>query len=172
MSQTPPREVPDRDVKYMALAFCIAHIFSKDPNTQVGAIIIDGNNVPRGWGYNGPPRAIDDEDIDWSRPSKYKYIKHAESNAIQHSHGSLQDSTIYITAPPCKKCIIDIISAEIDRVVYYKLPTDNKSSVNDDEFQEVQEIAAKSKIQLEEFKGNLNYLQDAISNMAKIGIFV
>ena len=68
-----PRNVPERDSKYMALAWIVAG-FSKDPNTQCGAIIIDSKNNPLGWGYNGPPRLIDDNSFSWGRPEKYDKI--------------------------------------------------------------------------------------------------
>ena len=65
----PPRETPDRDSRYMGLAWIHAG-FSKDPNTQVGAQIVDQYNQPLGSGYNGPPRKIDDSSFSWCRPPK------------------------------------------------------------------------------------------------------
>jgi dCMP deaminase len=69
LKKIPPRLVPPRDDKYMGLAFMMAG-FSKDPNTQVGAIIVDRKNHPLGWGYNGPPSEILDCDVNWGRPDK------------------------------------------------------------------------------------------------------
>ena len=86
--------------------------FSKDPDTQVGAFIIDSSNRPLGWGYNGPPSSIKDEDINWERPHKYDYVEHAEENAIDFSRlgfQTLDGSTLYVTARPCKKCMLKIV---------------------------------------------------------------
>ena len=52
-----PRIVPNRDDRYMGLAFFHAS-FSKDQNTQVGAVIVNSNNEITGTGYNGPPKKI------------------------------------------------------------------------------------------------------------------
>ena len=83
--KTPPRNVPERDAKYMALAFMLSG-FSKDPKGQHGAIIVSPNNKPLGLGYNGPPRQYKDDDLDWSRANKYKHMIHAEINSINHSN--------------------------------------------------------------------------------------
>ena len=58
--KVPPRQVPDRDSKYMGLAWIHAS-FSKDPYTQVGCVIVASDNVPLGSGYNGPGPDVDDE---------------------------------------------------------------------------------------------------------------
>ena len=77
----PPCDTPARDDRYMGLAWMWASM-SKDPSTQVGAIIISTDNRPLGSGYNGPPRAISDSEVNWVRPDKYRFITHAERNAI------------------------------------------------------------------------------------------
>ena len=60
---TGPLVVPKRggylswDTYFMAVSFLSAQR-SKDPNTQVGACIVDGNNCIIGIGYNGFPRCV------------------------------------------------------------------------------------------------------------------
>ena len=113
------RPTPQRDSKYMGLAFFIAS-FSKDPDTQIGAVIVQSEtNWPLGYGYNGPPRRMNDEHMDWSRPNKYSKIRHAEINAIDHSKGCLKGSTIYVTGKPCASCMLEIAAKEIERVCYF-----------------------------------------------------
>ena len=124
--KVPPRAVPDRDSKYMALAWIIAG-FSKDPNTQCGAMLIDSLNNPLGWGYNGPPRLIDDKSFSWSRPDKYDKIIHAEINALRHAVGDASGSTLYVTGLPCRRCMLHIIEAEVERVVYTNFESDQDS---------------------------------------------
>lgn len=174
-----PREVPKRDDFYMAMAFWAA-AKSKDPSTQIGAFIISSDNVPQGWGYNGPPKAFNDSDINWARVddtttglSKYDYMDHAEENAIDYSRGSLSGSTIYITAKPCKRCIKKIIKNGIRRVVYFKSPILDPNSMFADktEFSKTDELASKAHIQLVEFNGNLNWMRDRMKFMETMGVF-
>ena len=118
--KVPPRAVPDRDSKYMALAWIIAG-FSKDPNTQCGAMLIDSLNNPLGWGYNGPPRLIDDKSFSWSRPDKYDKIIHAEINAlIKCDYNFPQKKIMYVTISPCMLCSKAIINAGISKIVYHR----------------------------------------------------
>jgi deoxycytidylate deaminase len=147
-----PRVVGSRDEKYMALAFSIANIFSKDPDTQVGAVIIDKNGRPQGWGYNGPPSCFNDDDIDWARPQKHSKIIHSEINAIQHSKGSLYSSTLYVTAPPCERCFLEIIGAGIKRIVYHKLYPKRGSSINDESLEKIRILAEMGQIELIEME--------------------
>ncbi len=171
MKKKPPREVPSRDNKYMGLAFWIAS-FSKDPNTQCGAIIISIDNRPNGLGYNGPPSKIVDSDINWDRPDKYPYMVHAERNAIDHSNGKLDGSTIYVTAPPCPDCMLDIVRNSIIRVVYFRNVSDSKSMLsNEKSWHTTKEIARLGGVRLDAFEGNLNWMRDRIEVMKQQGIF-
>jgi dCMP deaminase len=169
--KTPPRDVPQRDEKYMALAFCIAQLFSKDPHTQVAAVIVDEDFRPRGYGYNGPPQSVDDKEVDWSRPEKYDMIVHAEINAIHHSWGSLKGSTIYITAPPCPRCMLEMVASGIEKIIYFNYKADAGSSVNAEALAKIEALATASGVQLAEFSGNLNCIRDAVADLMKIGIF-
>ena len=77
---------------------------SKDPNTQVGACIVDNEKRILSVGYNGAPNGFDDDKFPWDRSgipleTKYLYVCHAEMNAITNFRGSrkdLKDSTIYV----------------------------------------------------------------------------
>lgn len=173
MSKVEPRYTPDRDAKYMGLAWTMAS-FSKDPNTQVGALIINPNtNRPLGWGYNGPPSEILDTNLDWSRPNKYDYIIHAEENAIDHSRYDLTGTHLYVTHMPCKHCILRIVNKKIARVVYTNFVKDPKSSVNknNNDSKLIQKIAKEGRVQLEEFKGNIGWLPDWILYIKEFGVF-
>ena len=51
---------------------------SKDPNTQVGACIVDNTNHILSIGYNGTPNGFNDDDFPWDRvgnPLETKYFK-------------------------------------------------------------------------------------------------
>ncbi|KAG2424706.1 hypothetical protein HXX76_014282 [Chlamydomonas incerta] len=54
------------DDYFMALAFLSAER-SKDPNKQVGAVIVNAEHVILGIGYNGFPRGCCDSDLPWAK---------------------------------------------------------------------------------------------------------
>ena len=98
---------------------------SKDPNTQVGACIVNNENRILSVGYNGFPAGCDDEVFPWDRSAddaydtKYLYVCHAELNAILNCRGrSLAGSRIYVALFPCNECAKAIIQSGIKEVVY------------------------------------------------------
>ncbi len=97
---------------------------SKDPNTQVGACIINTDKRIIGIGYNGLPKGCDDLEFPWGNSSdnlldtKYPYVVHAEANAILNSTCSLKEATIYTTLFPCNECAKLIIQSGISKVIY------------------------------------------------------
>jgi len=91
---------------------------SHDPDTKHGAVIVSRDNIVLGAGYNGYPRGGGEENYPDTRPEKYRYIIHAEANAICQCQGGRQpDSVIYVTGLPCSNCFGLIIQAGIKRVV-------------------------------------------------------
>lgn len=169
---TNPRKVPDRDSFYIGMAHWAASK-SKDPNSQCGAFIISKENEPLGWGYNGPPKKIKDDDVVWKRPEKYDFLIHAEVNAIQHARGDLNDSTIYVTAKPCKSCMLSIVSAGISRVVYFPYSSNDKNSMlsNLEISEKTDEIARLGNVSLEKFDKDLNWMLERIEWMKNANIF-
>lgn len=173
----PPRPVPNRDSKYMGEAWMKA-AFSKDPNTQMGAVIIDADNQPLGSGYNGPPAAIADDSFSWCRPetpdefSKYDVVIHAEINAIRHSRREhLQGATLYVTGFPCKDCMLEIIDAKISRVVYYDFQSDSGSMLRDVQREHSRRLANLANIRIEEFAGDVTWLEEWTKRLRDKGVF-
>ncbi|MBK5245339.1 MAG: dCMP deaminase family protein [Eubacteriaceae bacterium] len=111
------------DEYFMGIALLSARR-SKDPNTQVGACIVNERNIILSTGYNGMPKGCSDDDLPWDRDgdfqhTKYAYVCHAELNAILNSDGrSLADAILYVTCFPCNECAKAIIQAGIKKVVY------------------------------------------------------
>ena len=111
------------DEYFMGVAMLSANR-SKDPNTQVGACIVDENNVILTTGYNGFPIGCSDDEFPWDREgepydTKYPYVCHAELNAILNNAGaSLEGSRIYVALFPCNECAKAIIQCGIKEVVY------------------------------------------------------
>ena len=111
------------DEYFMGLAILSAER-SKDPNTQVGACIVNGDNKIISVGYNGAPSGYDDDkDMTWEREgnfleTKYTYVCHSELNAILNSSVSVKDCKIYVTLFPCNECAKAIIQSGIKEVIY------------------------------------------------------
>lgn len=100
---------------------------SKDPSTQVGACIVNGENRILSIGYNGTPNNFDDDNFPWNRhgsthnDTKYPYVCHAELNAILNYSGSRKDlvgAKIYVDLFPCNECAKAIIQSGISEVIY------------------------------------------------------
>lgn len=110
------------DEYFMGLAHLSA-LRSKDPNTQVGAAIVDENHRVVSVGYNGFPTGVSDDEFPWSREgdvltSKYAFVVHAELNAILNSQRSVRGCTIYVSLFPCNECAKAIIQSGIKKIVY------------------------------------------------------
>jgi len=107
--------------KYIHLAKEIS-TWSKDPSTQVGAVVIGEHGQLLSQGYNGFPRGIKDSEERLSnRERKYELVVHAEMNAIYNAslNGvSLKGSTLYVYGLPiCNECAKGIIQVGIQKVV-------------------------------------------------------
>ena len=109
------------DEYFMGVALLAAKR-SKDPNTQVGACIVDENNIILSTGYNGFPIGCSDDEFPWSRTgdeTKYPFVVHAELNTILNANGkSLRGSRLYVSLFPCNECAKAIIQSGIKEVIY------------------------------------------------------
>ena len=98
---------------------------SKDPNTKVGACIVNPNTKRViSMGYNGMPNGCSDQDFPWTKTSdnesetKYPYVVHAELNAILNAKTSVDGCYIYVTLSPCSECMKAIIQSGIKKIIY------------------------------------------------------
>lgn len=111
------------DEYFMGVAV-LSGMRSKDPNTQVGACIVSGDNKILSMGYNGLPTGCSDDEFPWCREgdpleNKYFYTTHSELNAIlNYRGGSLEGATIYVTLFPCNECAKAIIQSGIKKIIY------------------------------------------------------
>lgn len=112
---------------------------SKDPRTQVGAVLVGPNGEPRSDGFNGFPRGIADDHRLLDREIKNLLTVHAEMNAILNAARtgvSTVGCSLYLAATddtgevwggaPCTQCSIHVIQAGIVEVV--SLPFKNGPS--------------------------------------------
>jgi len=111
-------ELSKWDKRFLHLASVYAS-WSKDPSTKVGAVIVNDKNQQVGQGYNGFPRNMYDLlDRYGNRDFKYKFILHAEENAILNAQGSLEGSTMYLYPfLCCTNCASKIIQTGIKKIV-------------------------------------------------------
>ncbi len=110
------------DQYFMGVALLSAQR-SKDPNTQVGACIVNSEHRIVGVGYNGFPAGCGDDSLPWDREgeyldTKYPFVVHAELNAILNSIQNLRGCTIYVALFPCNECAKAIIQSGISEIVY------------------------------------------------------
>lgn len=111
------------DEYFMSVAL-VSAMRSKDPNTQVGACIVDPDNKIVSIGYNGLPVGCSDDDFPWGKTggfleTKYAFSCHAELNAILNSSPkNLKGCTVFATLFPCNECAKAIIQSGIKEVVY------------------------------------------------------
>ncbi|MFA5303016.1 MAG: dCMP deaminase family protein [Candidatus Nanoarchaeia archaeon] len=108
---------------FMGIAI-LSSMRSKDPNTQVGACIVDDSNKIVGIGYNGFPIGCSDDELPWCNASaspndtKYPYVVHAEVNAILNATKNLKNAKIFVALFPCNECAKVIIQSGINEVIY------------------------------------------------------
>ena len=93
------KDVLSWDQYFMGMAHLSA-MRSKDPNTRVGACIVNPQKRVVGLGYNG--FMDEDDEFPWARDGqfqkqKYPYVVHAELNAILNSIQDLHGCTLYVS---------------------------------------------------------------------------
>ena len=92
--------------------------WSKDPSSQVGAVIVRPDRTIASIGFNGFPRGVDDGNHRiTNREVKLLYTIHAEMNAILSAKEPLKDYSIFVWPfQPCAHCASSIIQAGIKEV--------------------------------------------------------
>lgn len=148
----PKRLVPSWDAYYLNLCRNVA-MRSKDPNTQIGCVIVGPAHEIRSTGYNSFPRGIrDDVPERRQRPAKYLWMEHAERNAIYNAARagtSTEGCTIYIDIMPCMDCARAIVQAGIREVVVSQERMNQYSSVQYDEhFKQVEVLFGEAGIRI------------------------
>ena len=119
------------DNRFMEMARVIS-TWSKDPSSQIGAVVVNDERRILATGYNGFPKGIaDTEERLNNKEEKYSRIIHAEMNALMnalYSGVSLKDSTLYVYGlPVCSSCAKCVIQAGVKRVV---IPTIKTNKAN------------------------------------------
>lgn len=118
------------DARFMRLSKEIS-TWSKDPSSQIGAVIVNDERRILSTGYNGFPRGIEDtEERLNNKEEKYPRIVHAELNALLgalYNGVSVKDAILYVYGlPVCADCTKSVIQAGIKRVVVNMSALDNE----------------------------------------------
>jgi dCMP deaminase len=110
------------DIAWLAKAYQAAKQ-SKDPSTQIGAVLVANHGIA-GWAVNEihglaahPERG--------QRPLKYKYASHAEAGVIHDAARRgfpTKGLTMYATWAACSHCALAIVNAGVRRLVRHKHP--------------------------------------------------
>jgi len=118
------------DKRFIDMALHVGS-WSKDPSTQVGAILVRDQHIIA-TGYNGFPKGIADTDDRLNdRPTKYGLVVHAELNSILAAAKfgiATGGSTLYVVArsvktgkiwggAPCLRCAVETIQSGVSSVV-------------------------------------------------------
>lgn len=112
----------EKMIQYLRSTEFNALEFSKDDSTKVCATILDKDDfTPKTWGYNGIPRGANEDIAErWERPEKYKWVEHAERNAIANAAKvgtALDGSCLVVNMFPCIECARMIVQSGIKDVV-------------------------------------------------------
>ena len=121
-------------IKFLRKAEFSAQEESKDPSTKVCALILDKDSwAPRTWGYNGMPRKADETRVErWERPEKYKWVEHAERNAIANCARlgiATEGATMVVNMFPCIECARMIVQAGIKNLITIEPDLNNERDV-------------------------------------------
>lgn len=113
------------DRRFLDLARTVAG-WSRDPSTQVGAVIVRPDRTIASLGYNGLPRGVADEPARLeNRAAKLLMTVHAELNAVLAAREPLHGCTVYVWPfQPCAHCAAALIQAGVIRVVAPPTPPD------------------------------------------------
>lgn len=115
------------DQRFLTLARLVGS-WSKDPSTQVGAVVVRPDKTVASLGFNGFPRFMEDRDTRLvNRPDKYDRTVHAEMNALLFTRERLDGFTMYVTFPMCHRCAVHVVQAGIKRVVCGVMNEDDQS---------------------------------------------
>lgn len=90
---------------------------SHDLHTQHGCVITDTQNRILGVGYNGFPKGMNDSALPTSRPEKYRWMIHAERNALSNCVIRPDNGIAYVTGQSCNDCIMALWQEGVKKVV-------------------------------------------------------
>lgn len=130
-----------KDEYFMAIA-TLSALRSKDPSTQVGACLVDGDNRVISVGYNGTPYGMSDKNMPWSSLGeqtgdklniKDSYVVHAEVNTLDNYRGQqddLEQMKLYVTFSPCINCIKRLSMQRLEKIIWLRNYSNSDTLMN------------------------------------------
>lgn len=112
------------DLEYLRLAYQYAAVWSDDPDTQNGAVIVPVNGGVVS-GANRLPFGVSETPERLLRPQKYLWMEHAERDAIYAAAAAgvcTQGAKLYCPWFACPDCARAIIQAGIAEVIGHERP--------------------------------------------------
>lgn len=95
---------------------------SKDAQTQCGCVMTDHQNHILATGYNSFVRGLDDSRMPNLRPNKYKWMRHAEINALDNRTTNFwqypKGVIAYVTSRPCFNCTQSMWANNVTTIIY------------------------------------------------------
>jgi dCMP deaminase len=119
--------------EYLRIAYRTSSLYSDDPRTQNGAVLVPVNDQPI-VGVNRLPDGVKKWAGRLERPAKYKWIEHAERVAILKAacQGvATEGATLYCPWFACPDCARAIIFAGITKVIGHRQAMDRKLWADD-----------------------------------------
>ena len=114
------------DHRFMRLAREAAG-WSKDPDEQVGSVVVSPDRRRFSFGYNGLPWGMaDDPEVLCNKDLKNALTIHAEQNALYNAPFDLEGWILYVTKAPCLGCSLGIRQNRIARVVSAPIRPDSR----------------------------------------------
>jgi len=108
---------------YMEMAHVIKKL-SPDTETQVGSVMLSREGRVISTSFNGFVPGAPDKDLPNTRPGKYEYMVHSETNMLFNCCKmgiKTQSSTIVCTLSPCLNCLRAAYSAGVDYIIFDEL---------------------------------------------------
>ncbi|MGB2925176.1 MAG: tRNA adenosine(34) deaminase TadA [Limnothrix sp.] len=99
-----------RHLHWMRQAIAIAEIAGQSGEIPVGAIIVDGENLPIAQSGNRKEKHQD--------PIAHAEVLAIRAASLMRQNWHLDDCTLYVTLEPCPMCAGAIIHARLKQVVY------------------------------------------------------
>ena len=107
---------PKWDSRFMAVAREVA-TWSKDPNKQVGAVLVSPDGRRISWGYNGLPAGLSDDECLDNGKGRLSLSLHAELNALANCSERPVNWCLFVTEFPCAPCAAILMQSGVTRVV-------------------------------------------------------
>lgn len=139
---------------------------SDDPNSQNGSLLVnDGLIIATA--CTRLPKGVHRKPERFQRPTKYKYIEHAERNAIfaaARAGKSTEGATLYCPWFACEECSRAIIEAGIKRIVGHKQVLERTHNQWKASCEVGYEMLAEAGVEIELYDGRIGGVTHLLNN--------